>query len=49
MTIINVQLKNIIKNKNSPGLVETEKGMLLIERSSHKTCHDTDLKILSKS
>ena len=49
MTIINLQLKDIIKSKNSPGLVETEKGMLLTEKYSHKTHRDTDLKILSKS
>ena len=49
MTIINLQLKNVMKNKKSPGLVETEKGMLLTEQSSHKTYHDKDLKILSKS
>ena len=49
MTITNLQLKNIIEIKNSPGLVEAEKALLLTEKYYHKTHHDTDLQILSKS
>ena len=51
MTTINSQAKNIIKNKNSPGVVEKEKGMLVIEKSSLKTYNAdrfSQLKVVSR-